>query len=389
MQAFELCLPTKIVFGEGRLKELGQIVKKIGKKAFVITYDKLLMDQLGIMSKALESLAASGVEAIPFYGVKSNPSVNLIREAIEIVKVERPDVIIAIGGGSVIDSAKSIGVGACYEGDVWDFPEGKATITKSIPVVAVVTIPATSSEMNPIAVISNDTLKRKEGFGDPVMYPKVALLDPELTYSIPLQQTAYSATDIISHLLESYISHTDSFVPMQNRFCEGMIRSIIECMDILLDNPEDKQARAMFMWIATYSWNGFYPSGLGGTDAMIHVLGHSLSAFYDTPHGAAMGITIPATFKYTLDDRISRYSMFAREVFDILEADDRLAAEKGIQSLTEWIEKIGVPTTMTNGKIPTDGLDALAEDAFITAQNWGLEDVYSVEKCKELFKLCM
>ncbi len=178
---------------------------------------------------------------------------------IDLVKSENPDVIIALGGGSVIDEAKFVGVASKIEGDYWDMVTYQIPIEETVPVIAVLTIPATSSEINAVSVMSFDNPQRKEGFGSPVMRPAAAILDPELTYTIPMQQTAYSAADIVSHLLESYFGHSLDWAPFQDHYCQASIRTIMECMDRLLVDLQDKEARAQMMWTASYAWNGFYP----------------------------------------------------------------------------------------------------------------------------------
>ena len=386
MDEFELQLPTKVFFGAGRVSQLGDIAKGFGKKAFVLTYEQELMEKIGIWQKVIASLTKSGIDFISFFGVKSNPSIEHSREAINIIKEVKPDVIIAVGGGSVIDEAKTIGIGAMYDGDVWELCIGSASITSSLPVIAVVTIPATSSEMNCTSVMSNEAMRRKEGFANPVMYPEVAILDPELTYTIPIEQTAYSAADIISHAFEGYLTHTSEWAPFQNRYAEGVVKTIIECMDRLLENSSDVDARAMMMWTATYTWNGFFVCGLGRFDNPIHILGHSLSAFYDLPHGAAMSITIPAYMKSDLEQRKGRFAQCARKIFDVDNSDDLAAAKEGIELLVKWFKKIGTPTTFAEACLPENELNALAKDAVQTAKAWGLGDLWTEERAYNMFK---
>jgi hypothetical protein len=389
MNNFEFCLPTKIIFGEGEVSRIGQEALNFGKKAMLITYDETLVKDLGFFQKVESSCNDAGVMLIPSFGVKSNPSVEHSLEILETIKKTNPDVIIALGGGSAIDTAKFVAVAAKYNGDPWDLVTGDAPIESSLPLIAVVTIPATSSELNATSVMSYEKIQRKEGFVNAHMLPKVAILDPELTFSIPLKQTAYSAADIISHLMEAYFGHTLDWAPFQDHYCQGGIRTIMECMDKLLVNPSDKEARAQMMWTASYAWNGFYPNGLGPCDATIHVLGHSLSNFFDTPHGAAMSVTIPATMKYFLKEKTKKFADFAREVFIIDEKNDLAAAEVGIEKMEAWFKKIGTPTTLAEAEIPENAIDRLSEDALITANNWGLGDLYSLEKIKEMFSLCV
>ena len=389
MYDFQLQLPTKVIFGAGSVSRLGEITKEFGRRAFVITYDQALMEDIGIWQKITASLCESDIDFVSFFGVKSNPTIEHTREAINKIRENKPDVIIAVGGGSVIDEAKTIGIGVMYDGDVWDLCAGVAPITASLPVIAVVTIPATSSEMNCTSVMSNDALRRKDGFASPFMYPKIALLDPELTYTIPVKQTAYSAADIISHAFEAYLPHTNEWAPFQNRYAEGVVKTIIECMDRLLENPGDTDARAMMMWTATYTWNGFFVCGLGRFDNPIHILGHSLSAFYDLPHGASMSITIPAYMKSDIEPRKKRFAGCAREIFGVEKSDDLAAAKEGIDLLVQWFKKIGTPTTFAEAKIPANELDALAKDAVQTANAWGLGDLWTEERALAMFEMAL
>lgn len=392
MYSFEFQIPTKIVFGAGEVKKVGQQASAFGKKALLVTYDEAFVKQVGFYDKVKKSCEEAGVEMVDFFGVKSNPTAEHAAGGIALAKQEKPDCIIALGGGSAMDEAKFIGIASKYDGDPWDFVTGKTAIEETIPVIVVVTIPATSSELNGTAVITNETLRRKDGFVSPIMKPAVAILDPELTYTIPLKQTAYSAADIVSHLLEHYLGHNLEFAPYQDHFCEGGIRSIMECMDRILKDPQDKDARAVMMWQAAYAWCGFYDCGFGLPNSNIHILGHSLSNFYDTPHGAAMSVTILATMRYFLKERTAKYAKFAREVFGIREEDDMIAATAGIAALEAWFRKIGTPCTLAEAGITDpDAIDKMTPDAFKTAQAWGEEEAwgYTEEKIREMFELCV
>ena len=388
MHPFEYHIPTKIIFGEGTVGRVGEIAGGFGKKAMLVSYEEELIKQIGFYDKAMEPLKQAGIEVLPLFGVKSNPDVTLVREGIKICKEHKPDVVIALGGGSVIDTAKAIAVGACYEGDVWDFPEGKAEIKAALPIMTILTIPATSSEMNPVSVMNNDEIRRKDGFVSPYMYPTVSILDPELTYTLPLKQTAISAADIVSHLMEGYINHKLEWAPMQDRYAQGMIRTIIDCMNRLQKNLSDKEARAMFMWTATYAWNGFYPCGLGAYDQIIHIVGHSFSAFYDVPHGSAMSVAIPAVMKYHLNERIEKFSGFAKEIFGIEGDVSKDTAKKGIETLENWFKAIGVPVTFAEANMPTDELDAMADDILETADRWGTTS-YTKDMIMAILKLAI
>ncbi len=387
MNPFEYYIPTKIIFGEGEIKRIGEAAAQIGKKAVLVSYDKDFIQSIGVLEKTLAPLKEAGVQVIEHFGVKSNPTVEFVREGVTLCKKTNPDMIIALGGGSVMDTAKAMAVGARGEADIWDMATGVADIEAALPIITIVTIPATSSEMNPTSVISNDSLRRKEGFGHPLMFPKVSILDPELTYSIPVQLTAISAADIISHLMEGYINHFDEWAPMQDRFAQGMIKTVIESMDILQEDPNHKQARAIMMWAAAYAWNGFYVCGVGGFEPCIHMLGHSFSAFYDLPHGSAMSVSIPGCMKYHLNERAKKYAEFAKEVFGIVAENEQSSAQAGIDALVAWFKKIGVPTSFAQAGMPTDEFDAMADDVLITAKNWGMKS-YDKKMVLQMLELC-
>jgi len=388
MFPFEYYIPTKIIFGEGTVDKLGEITLPFGKKVLLVTYDEKIVKPLGFYNKALNSLKKAGIKVIPFFGVKSNPTVEHVRKGINIIKIEKPDALVALGGGSVIDSVKAMSLGAYYNGDIWDLAIGKGEAKKALPIITVLTIPATSSEMNSTAVISNDEIKRKEGFVNPLMFPKISILDPELTYSIPLFLTAISAADVVSHLLEGYLNHNDPWAPMQDRFAQGMIKTVIDCMDRLLKNPKDTQARSTIMWVSTFAWNGFYVCGLGPFDSPIHMVGHTFSAFYDVAHGSAMTVSIPAVMKFHLKERVEKYSIFAKEVFGINGEISEKTAKEGIDLLIKWFKKIGVPTNFKEANIPTNEIDAMADDILITADHWGI-NTYNKEMVLSILRLCL
>lgn len=393
MFPFEFQIPTKIIFGKGEVCKVGREARSFGTKAMLVTYDEDFVKKVGFYDKVAKSCKEAGVQLICHFGVKSNPTAEHAAIGIELARKEKIDVLIALGGGSAMDEAKYIGIALKYDGDPWDFPLGKAEIKDTVPVITVVTIPATSSELNGTAVINNEHLRRKDGFANPIMKPKVTILDPELTYTIPIRQTAYSAADIVSHLLEHCIGNVDlKFTPYQDHFCTGGIRSIMECMDRLLVNPKDEDARAIMMWQASYAWSGFYSQGFGIPSQTIHILGHSLSNFYDTPHGAAMSVTILATMRYYLNERTAKYAQVAREVFGITEKDDLMAAKMGIEGFKAWFKKIGTPTTLAEAGITDpDAVKKMAPDALITAASWGEKEKYNynVEMLEEMFKLCL
>ena len=384
MQAFEYCNPTKIVFGCGRVKEVGEIAKTFGNRVMFVSYDREMVDSIGLLHKALDPLLQKNLTICEYYGVKSNPSLNHAREGVKIAKEFKPDVLVALGGGSVIDECKCIAASVASGKDIWWLVEHPdVTDFPSLPVIAVCTIPATSSEMNNIGVISNDETHVKDGIEGQSVYPAVALLDPLLTLTIPMRQTANSVADICSYLLEGYISHQESFVPMVEMYDESFIKTQMLCMERLLKNPQDVDARAQLMWAATNSWNGFCVLGIGEYEALFHALGHTLSELFDTPHGASLAMVMPAALTYTAPRRIERYAQLSRNIFGVQEEDDKKAAKAAGQEMQKWLRHIGAPSTFTEGNIPLDRLDDIKARAYQNVHDYGYnayteEDVYAI-----------
>lgn len=387
MHAFDYCNPTHIVFGAGRVREVGEIARTFGGKVMFVTYDKEQVEKIGLLHKVLDPLKEAGLEVCECYGVKSNPSLQHGRSLVARAKAFQPDVIVAMGGGSVIDEAKCVAAAIGSGEDIWDMVRDNSKAVKALPLIAICTIPATSSENNNIAVISDDEDGRKDGIESPCLYPRYAILDPELTITIPLRQTAYSAADICSHLLEGYLSHNDPFVPMQNRYFESMIKTQMDCMERLLENPTDLEARAMMMWAAAYSWNGFCVLGIGPFESMIHALGHIFSEMYDTPHGATMAMIIPSLMTFNVEKRKVRYARLARKLFGVDEDDDLLAAKLGIAHMRAWLDHIGAPTSMKKGGITEERFEEVCERAYRNVEYYGCADMYSKEDVKAILEL--
>ena len=391
MYSFVYEQPTKVIFGVGKISEAGNAAASFGSKALLVSFEENLVKELGFYEKVRKSCDEAGIELIELFGVKSNPTAEHAAVGIKLAKEHKPDVIIALGGGSVMDTAKYISIGALYDGDPWDFPSGKAEPKASIPLVTVVTISATSTEMNDASVMTNETLRQKDGFRNFLMRPKISILDPELTYSIPMNQTAWSAADIISHLLEHYLGHQLEFTPYQDYFCQGGIRSIMDCMDRLLENPKDPDARAIMMWQAAFAWSNFYDCGFGLPNSIIHILGHPLSNFYNTPHGAAMSVSIIGSMRYYQKERAKKYAGFARGVFGVTDKDDNVAAAAGIAALDAWFRKIGTPTTLEDAGITDpDALDKMVPDALRISEAWGEKEEYGYNEdvMRKMYEMC-
>lgn len=389
MQGFEYCIPTKVVFGEGVVNQVGENVKKLGNKVLLVSYDKEVVESIGVYNKVIDSLNTAGVEVVELFGVKPNPDLKHVREGVVLAKDNNVDVVLAVGGGSALDEAKAIIAGAKHDEDIWDLAQGKAEITSALPLVTVLTIPATSSEMNNVSVITNHETKRKIGFGSPFFYPTISVMDPELTYGLPHRLTAMSAADAISHLLEGYLTHVDDWVPMHTGNFASLIKTIMESTEKIMMDPNDVQARATIMWATSWAWNGFGVTGLGRFGADMHMIAHSLGGFYDIPHGESLSVIMPGFMKYILKTDLKKNLVhFAENVFGVKTFSDELTAKAGIMIFQEWLDSIGTPTSFSAANIPVNELEQLANDVLLTAEAWGIEG-YSKEDIIDVYKLCI
>jgi alcohol dehydrogenase YqhD (iron-dependent ADH family) len=387
MKNFELCIPTRIVFGKGRVSEIGSHAKEYGKKLLLV-YGKSSIKKNGIYDTVMESLNNAGLTVFEHPGVKSNPLLSHAKEGILIAKNKRVDFILGVGGGSVIDEAKAIAAGTLYDGDVWDFYAGTVKIKAALPVLTVLTIPATASEMNGGTVLTNEDTMQKFGFIDDYLFPKVSILDPTVSYTIPAKYTAYSAVDAIAHLIEGYFTHNQKPHPIQDRYVEGLVKTIMESAEAILNNPEDYEGRATLMWAASLAWNGLSTAGAEDSSYPNHMFAHILGAQYDIAHGAALSIIIPAWMKYKYKENISQFARFAETIFGIKEKSQENAAIKGIEQLKSWFKKIGSPVSFKEAKLPYDELEKLAGEIIDLSKIWGIKG-YPKQVIIDILKLCL
>jgi alcohol dehydrogenase YqhD (iron-dependent ADH family) len=387
MKNFELCIPTKIVFGKGRVSEIGAYAKDYGKKLLLV-YGKDSIKKSGIYETVIKSLNDADLTVFEHPGVKSNPLLSHTKEGISIAKRKKVDFILGVGGGSVIDEAKAIAAGALYDGDVWDFYKGAAKIKAALPVLSVLTIPATASEMNGGTVITNEETIQKFGFIDEHLLPKVSILDPTVTYTIPADYTAYSAVDAIAHLIEGYFTHSQKPHPIQDRYVEGLVKTIMESAEIILKNPEDYEARATLMWAASLAWNGLSTAGVEDSGYPNHMFAHILGAQYDIAHGAALSIIIPAWMKYKYLENIGQFARFAEVIFGIKEKSPAAAAREGIEQLKNWFKKIGSPVSFKDAKLPEGDFEKLAGEIIDLSKIWGITG-YSKQVIMDILNLCL
>jgi len=387
MQDFTFWNPTKIIFGKNTVKAIGSEAQAFGRKALMV-YGRSSIKRSGVYDQVVESLKEAGIQIVEYAEVKSNPVLAHTREGIELARREGVEMIIAVGGGSVIDESKSIAAAVKGQTDVWDYYAGSATIRDALPLLVVLTLAATGSEMNSGAVLTNEDTLQKFNIGSPHLFPKVSILDPTATTTVPARYVAYSAADAITHLLEGYFTGVDPETFIQDRFVESLVEAIMASTARILNDPEDYEARAAMMWAATWALNGFPTAGIGPHGFPNHMIEHSLSALYDVPHGAGLSIVLPAWMSYAARTAPAKYARFAAKVFRIEDKDQAAAAEQGIAALKGWFERIGTPTRLASFDISEGDLDRIAENATMLANKWGLT-AYTKEVIAEVLRLCL
>lgn len=342
---------TEIIFGKDTEKSVGEEVVRYSNKVLICSYGQEF--EQGLLDVIKASLKSQGVEHFELQGIKPNPEVAKVYEGIELVRQNDIGFVLAVGGGSVIDTAKAIGVGAKYDGDVWELYFGKP-FSDTLPTGVVLTFPATGSETSGASMMTNGKKGDKMGVVDNRLRPAFAILNPELTFTLPPYQTFCGIVDIMSHVMERYFSNTKN-VDLTDRLCEAVLKTVIRNALILLESPKDYNARAEIMWCSTVAHNDLL--GTGRTqDWASHTIGHQLSAEYDSTHGATLSVITPAWAKYVYKNNVERFCQFAMRVFDVeYDFDDKeRTALEGIYRLEKFFKRIGVPTTLSELGIETD-----------------------------------
>ena len=393
MKDFQYYAPTQVLFGKGVAERAGELVRKHGGTRVLLHYGGGSVKRSGLLDKVIASLDEAGVSYVELGGVVPNPRVGKVREGIELCRRERVDFLLAVGGGSVIDSCKAIAYGLPYEGDVWDFYDRKATPKAAFPVGCVLTLAATGSEMSDSSVITNEENGKKRGVNNDLCRCRFALLDPELTYTLPAYQTAAGCTDIISHTMERYFFGEGEAEPTDS-IAEGLMRAVIEMAPRALKKPDDYEARAAIMWAGSLSHNGLTGCGCGGNgrvgDWACHQLEHELSGMFDVTHGAGLAAVFGAWARYVEPGAPKRFARFARNVMGVSETDDTKAALAGIEAYEAFLRSIGMPTSIRElGVELTDAqLDELAWNcSFEGTRSIGSIRVLEREDMREIYRL--
>ena len=360
MDNFYFYAPTYFAFGKDSENQAGELVKRFGGSKVLIHYGGGSVVRSGLLDRVKASLKASNIEYIELGGVKPNPRSGLVYEGIELCRKENVDFILAVGGGSSIDSAKAIAAGTVYDGDFWDFYGGGKRVDKALPIGTVLTIAAAGSEGSPDSVITKEDGMIKRGASGDAYRPKFSILNPALTQTLPAYQTACGISDIIAHLYERYLTNTKD-VQTTDRMIEALIMAMVEEGPKVIANPDDYEARANIMWAGMMAHNN--SCGVGRSqDWTSHDVEHELSALYDCAHGAGLAVTMPAVFKYTMKHDVNRFAQIAVRVWncEMDEANPEKTALAGIEALQNYLVSIGMPKNFEELGAKEEDIEKLA-----------------------------
>lgn len=398
MDKFTLYNPVKLVFGAGELKQVGTEAKALGKKALLVSYK-----DHEFLTKTLDTVVAlcreQGVATVPFFEAVANPTMDEVEAGVALARREKVDLVIGVGGGSAMDTAKLVAAGVNYQGELWKMIYSRhdhiVTVppTSALPILLVPTLPATSSEMNCGAVVTNPKTHEKSYLFHPCIYAKTSILDPELTCSLPAYQTACGAADAISHVMEVYLNGTDD-TPLQDRLMEGIVITLMEHVKKALLNPRDVAVRGHLMWESCVAWNGWTLPGTSSTTPM-HMVAHPLSARFNVTHGATLSIIMPAWMKFTYRQHLARYVQFGERVFgmNVQGKDPMAVAAEVITRFEGFLKGIGVQVRMSECGIKAEAIDTLLEDTvrvyFNAEGKLGARVPLTKDEVREVLKLAL
>ncbi len=356
MENFVFHNPCRVIFGKGMIGRIGSEIKGLGHHKILLLAGQGSIRKNGVYQQAAKSLRSAGIKWAEVWGVRANPVLSKVEEAVKVAREQKVSAILAIGGGSVIDSAKSAAAGF-YLSEIWDAFEGVTEIKRALPLFTILTLSATASEMNQWAVLSKPDEKKKWAIGAEVLIPKVTVIDPSVQISLPWKQTVNGAIDAISHIMENYFVGTDQEVSMG--ICESLIRTIIEMTDLLQTQPRDYSARANLVWAATMAHNGISAVALKGGDWSAHKIEHGISALHpEIAHGTGLAIVFPAWIKYMERYNRKTFQRWAQVIWSAHSADSAVGKMK--TKYSKW----GAPVSLTEIGISETEIPAIAENAY-------------------------
>lgn len=362
MENFDYSIKTEIYFGKGQISKLGEILLKYGNKVLLV-YGGGSIKKIGLYDNIKNILKKNNIECVELSGVDPNPRIESVDKGVKLVRENNINVILPVGGGSTIDCAKAISGASFYEGNPWDIVKDSSKIKKVLPIVTVLTLSATGSEMDPFAVISNMNTNEKLGLGNEMLRPKASILDPEYTYSVPKNQTAAGTADIMSHIFEVYFSRTkDAY--LQDKMAEGLLKTCIKYGEIAYNDPDNYEARANLMWASSLAINGILSCGKKDVWT-VHPIEHELSAFYDITHGVGLAILTPHWMRYVLnEDTLEKFYEFGVNVWDIdRNLDKKEVAELAIKRTSDYFKTLGIPQRLRDIGIDDSKFKVMADKA--------------------------
>ncbi len=388
MLGFDFYAPTKIYFGKDKENNVGEIVRGYGYKKIMLQYGQSSIKKSGLYDRVMKSLAESNIEVVEMGGVEPNPKVSFVRKAINIAKENKVEMILAVGGGSVIDSAKATAVGALADCDIWNFFLRKQVPKAALPIGCILTHSAAGSEMSSSAVITNLEENMKRGLNGEFNRCKFAICNPELTYSVSKYQTACGIVDMMTHTMERYFTVCEP-TELTDRISEGLLKSVVVAAKTVMENPTDYEARATLMWASSLSHNDL--TGCGRENALaVHQLEHALSGLFDeVPHGAGLAVLFPAWARFVYRENLPRFAQFARRVWGIEDFDDPKAAKQGIESMAEFFKSLGMPQKIRDFGIEENCCKELAEGCTYGRSRTVKSYVeLDYDKIKDIFESC-
>ena len=389
MENFEFHNPTRIIFGKGVAQGVGQEASSLGKNCLLVT-GRQSARKTGVYDLVRNSLESEGIQVTDLSGIQSNPVLSKVYEGIEAARNGNIEFIVALGGGSVMDTAKAVAAGTVLDGDIWDVFQGKQEIRRALAVICIPTLAASGSEMNGFMVITNEKTGHKLAAGSIHVYPRMSFLAPELTFSVPPDYTAYGGVDAICHLMEPYFNGPASFTPVQDELAEGLMRVIMKSTEGCLKAPSDYDQRSALMWGATLALNGLTRAGVGDHPFPVHLIEHAISAIHNVAHGAGLGALLPGWMMWKAENSgPDKICQFGKNVLHVVETHDKghcVAETAG--RFFDWLKGINCPACLADLGISENDHEKIAENAGKQASIWGIQNVYTKRLILDVLSFC-
>lgn len=382
MQNFTFANPVKIIFGKGTIKNIAQEISKDQK--VLILYGGGSIKQNGVYNQVIEAL--KGYNILEFAGIEPNPHYETCMKAVELIKKEKIDFLLSVGGGSALDATKFIAAATLYDGEPWDILAKGAKITKALPLGSIITLPATGSEMNSGGVITKAATEEKLAFGSEFTFPKFSVLDPETTFSLPTKQISNGIVDAFVHVMEQYLTSSRDHATLQDTMAEAIAKTVVIEGPKVLADPNNYDVRANFMWAATWGLNGWINCGVE-QDWATHMIGHELTAFYGLDHGQTLAIVLPGVMEIMKKQKAKKICQLGREVFAINEENDDKQIELTIKAVEHFFNKVGVKTRLSDYGLGNEAIDKVVKR--FEERRWKVGEKQNIDfnKVREILEL--